>query len=157
MLYSHRNLHALEQNVNAELKNGGHWLEANKLTLNISKSNFVIFHPRQNNLDYHVSGKMLPLEMKSEVKYLGLLIDSNLTWKSHIDYVSLILSRIVGIIARLRHFVAKHTLERIYCALVYPYMNYIWYISVVSSLQNSSQSSPCSSKTSSSFNEFFKF
>lgn len=107
MLYSHRNLRALEKNVNAELKNVGHWLEANKLTPNISKSNFVIFHPHQKNLDYvpqlkvfdHVSGGMLPLEMKSEVKYLGLLIDSNLTWKSHIDYVSLKLSRIVGIIA----------------------------------------------------------
>lgn len=132
MLYSHRNLRALEQNVNAELKNVGHWLEANKLTLNISKSNFVIFHPHQKNLDYvpqlkvfdHVSGGMLPLEMKSEAKYLGLLIDSNLTWKSHIDYVSLKLSRIVGIIARLRHFVPKHTLERIYYALVHPYLNY---------------------------------
>ena len=43
MLYSHRNLHALQQNVNTELKNVGHWLEANKLTLNISKPNFVIF------------------------------------------------------------------------------------------------------------------
>ena len=55
---------------------------------------------------------MLPLEMKSEVKFLGLLIDSNLTWKSHIAYVSLKLCRIVGII------------ERIYCAFVHPYLNY---------------------------------
>jgi hypothetical protein len=46
---------------------------------------------------------MIPLERKNTVKYLGLMIDSNLSWKSHIDYISLKLSRIVGIIARIRH------------------------------------------------------
>ena len=67
---------------------------------------------------------MLPLERKNTVKYLCLMIDSNLSWKSHIDYISLKLSRIVGIIARIRHFTPKHTLERIYYALVHPYLTH---------------------------------
>jgi hypothetical protein len=62
--------------------------------------------------------------MKSNVKYLGLFIDSNLTWKAHIDYISIKIYRAVGIIARLRHFVPKHTLQRIYHAMLHPYLNY---------------------------------
>ena len=37
--------------------------------------------------------------MKNTVKYLGFLTDSNLTWKLHVDYISLKISRLVGIIA----------------------------------------------------------
>ena len=132
MLYSHRDIHALERIVNDELGKVCLWLEANKLTLNISKSNYVIFHPYQKKTNYNLqiivydsnSKTFLPLQMKSNVKYLGLFIDSNLTWKAHIDYISLKISRAVGIIARLRHFVPKHTLQRIYYALLHPYLNY---------------------------------
>ena len=68
--------------------------------------------------------KTLTLERKDVVKYLGILIDSNLTWKSHIDYISLKISRIIGIITRLRHFVPKQTLLRIYSGLINPYLTY---------------------------------
>jgi hypothetical protein len=122
MLYPHCDIHALERIVNDELRKVCLWLEANKLTLNISKSNYVIFHPYQKKTNYNPqiivydsnSKTFLPLQIKSNVKYLGLFIDSNLTWKVHIDYISLKISRAVGIIARLRHFIPKHTLQRIY-------------------------------------------
>jgi hypothetical protein len=103
----------LEEIVNNELKKVCCWLEANKLTLNTRKPNFVIFHTRQKKIDYvpqlkvfdQSSKMMLPLERKNTVQYLGLMMDSNLSWKSHIDYISLKLSRIVGIITRIRHFI----------------------------------------------------
>ena len=44
-------------------------------------------------------------ECKDNVKYLGVLLDSHLTWKYHIDNVALKISRIIGVIARLRHLV----------------------------------------------------
>ena len=62
--------------------------------------------------------------MKDTVKYLGLLIDSSLTWKSHVDYISLKISRRVGIIARRRHYVPKYTLQKIYHGLIHPYLTY---------------------------------
>ena len=62
---------------------------------------------------------MIPLEMKDTVKYLGLLIDFNLTWKSHVDYISLKISRLVGIIARFRHYVSKDTLQKMYHGLIH--------------------------------------
>ena len=71
-------------------------LTANKLTLNVKKSNFVIFDPYQRKLNYLVDLKMfdndsktfISLEDKNYVKHLGILIDSNLVWKNHISPVA---------------------------------------------------------------------
>ena len=49
-LYSHKNLKTLEKIVNDELANVYNWLTSNKLSLNLKKSNFVIFHPKQKKL-----------------------------------------------------------------------------------------------------------
>ena len=50
------------------------------------------------------------LECKDHVKYVGVLLDSHLSWKYHIDNVSLKISRIIGVIARLQHLVPFTTL-----------------------------------------------
>ena len=62
------------------------------------------------------------LECKKHVKYLGILLDSNLSWKFLIEYVALEISKIIGVIARLRHFVPLCTFLNIYCSLIFPYM-----------------------------------
>ena len=112
------------------------WLVSNKLTLNTKKTNFVIFHPYQKTVDYMYvpqlkifdtdTDRYVSLEMKNYVKYLGILIDKNLSWKIHIDnvHVATKLSKTVGLIAKLRHFAPQHTLLNIYCALILPYLSY---------------------------------
>ena len=64
------------------------------------------------------------LERKEFVKYLGILIDCNLSWKHHVDYVALKVSRVTGLIAKLRYFVPMHTLSTIYQSLIAPYLTY---------------------------------
>ena len=118
ILYANNNLKSLESVVNEELRKVCEWLNTNKLSLNTSKSNFVIFHPFQRKPDYNVTLKMYDndlkiltsLERKHYVKYLGVLIDSHLSWRYHIEYISSKISKGVGIIARLRHFVPTSTL-----------------------------------------------
>ena len=86
LLFADRNLQSLETVVNMELMNVSDWLASNKLSLNVKKTNFVIFHPSQKRLDYKVNLKIydnnrkhfICLERKDYVKYLGVLIDSNL-------------------------------------------------------------------------------
>ena len=51
LLYADKNLRELENKVNTELSKIYDWLVANKLSLNIKKSNFVIFRPRQKFLE----------------------------------------------------------------------------------------------------------
>ena len=64
------------------------------------------------------------LECKDHVKYLGVLLDSHLSWKYHIDNVAVKISRFIGVIARLRHLVPFTTLLRIYRSLILPYIPY---------------------------------
>ena len=93
ILYVDKNLRDLATIVSNGLQNLFNWLTANKLTLNINKSNFVIFHPYQKRFAYQSKLCMCDNEKKSYVrlefkvykKYLGVLIDQNLSWKYHID------------------------------------------------------------------------
>ena len=102
------------------------------MTLNIKKSNFVIFHPYQKRLNYKINLKirdnktntLIPLEEKDYVKYLGVLIDNNLSWRFHIDHITLKISKTIGIISRLRHLVPLSTLLNIYHCLIHPYISY---------------------------------
>ena len=86
LFYSNKKLTLLENHINTELQHIYKWLCLNKLSLNIDKSNFVIFHPPQRKLTYTVkiSINSTYLLNKNCIKYLGIMIDTNLNWKSHI-------------------------------------------------------------------------
>ena len=79
LFYTYSDLQHLEQNVNRELSEISLWLHANKLSLNIAKTNFVIFHPHQkkiiNSLNIGIDRK--PINQQTSVNYLGILKDSS--------------------------------------------------------------------------------
>ena len=109
-LYANKNLKSLETVMNDELLKIVDWLTANKLSLNVKKTNYIIFHPYQKCLNYDVNIKILDssvnkyfnLEHRENVKYLGVMIDDHLSWKHHINYVALKISRNIGILSKLR-------------------------------------------------------
>ena len=85
-----KSLQILQNRINSELINVHTWLSANKLSLNIEKSNFIIFHPPQKILQdfsFNVSLKNKQLKREYCIKYLGILIDSHLSWKPQVDFV----------------------------------------------------------------------
>ena len=86
----------MEKIINKELKQLNLWLNVNRLALNISKTNFVIFHtynkPLQHNVTLKINKKAIM--QKDHIKYLGVIIDSHLNWKHHILNVSKKISRI---------------------------------------------------------------
>ena len=81
-----------------------------RLSLNIPKTNFVIFHSKPQNLNElkikFVSKLLTPVE---SIKYLGILVDSTLTWKPQISELSKKLARTCGIFFRMRHYVTPET------------------------------------------------
>ena len=116
----------LERTVNKELKWLNHWLNVNRLALNISKTNFVIFHtfnkPPKESITLKIKGKAISEEKYA--KYLGVLVDSALNWKAHIQNVSKKIARSLGVMYRIRPFVTPTILKNIYYSLVYPHLLY---------------------------------
>ena len=94
--------------MNKELEKLHEWLCINRLSLNITKTNFVIFHSinkPKNPITILINKEAID-EVK-HVKYLGVLIDSQLTFKYHIDELNKKVSRAIGILYKLRPFVTS--------------------------------------------------
>ena len=88
--YENKSLQILQNRINSELINVHTWLSANKLSLNIEKSNVIIFHPTQKRLqDFSFNLSLNNKQLKREyyIKYLGILIDSHISWKPQVDFV----------------------------------------------------------------------
>ena len=116
----------LELIVNRELKKLRTWLIVNRLLLNIEKTNFVVFHPYNKPLRQSITlkiNKKAILE-KDHVKYLGIIIDSTLTWRIHIDNVSSKISKSIGLLYKIRPFINTKLMRTLYYSIVYPYLIY---------------------------------
>ena len=74
------------------------WLKANKLSLNVDKTNFIVFSRRRTINDVYIKIEGKNIERVTKVKFLGVIIDSKLTWKEHINYMSNKISKSIGII-----------------------------------------------------------
>ena len=83
--------------MNKELKKLSSWLISNRLALNISKTNFVIFSPKNKPLKtIALIMNRQAIAQKEYVKYLGVLIDSKLTFQFHFIGVTKKISRAIG-------------------------------------------------------------
>ena len=124
--YESTDLKELEKTVNQELKLLSQWLNVNRLALNVKKTNFVIFRSNRKAANYNVVLILnrKALAQKDHVKYLGILMDQHLSWKYQISHISKKVSRGVGILSKLRHFLDSKLLRNIYYCLVYSYLNY---------------------------------
>ena len=112
--------------MNRELRHVRKWLEANKLALNIEKTNYVIFHFPVKKITESIIIKFgrKHIFRSDNVKFLGVFLDDTLSWRSHLVELSGKLARSVGIFYKLRHFVPLETLKSVYYALFYPFLSY---------------------------------
>ena len=84
--------------VNRQLRSVKKWLDANKLSLNIDKTNYIIFHSSSVKVPSDPVIKMGKKSIKRVkfVKFLGLLLDEHLSWKYHLSELSKKLARTCG-------------------------------------------------------------
>ena len=84
--YDSDNLINLQKIVNRELKKIKKWLDPNQLALNITKTNYVIFHSPSKMIEQFIRIKLgsKSIDRANSVKYHGILVDSTLTWKPHL-------------------------------------------------------------------------
>ena len=128
---THKNMVNLEHLANQNIKNVTDWFNCNKLSLNIDKTNFVIFHLPQKKVAFKMKGIVNSIEIKqvTSIRYLGIHIDGNLNWKEHVQYVSTKIKRNIGMLSKISNYVTPKVLTQLYNSLIYPYLTYgiiIW-------------------------------
>ena len=141
IMYSSNKLKTLETNLNTDLKHASEWLKANRLSLNVGKTKLLLFHSKQSNLNFNnisikIEGKKLI--RYNNVNYLGLHIDENLSWDTHVNHLSKKLSRANGVLAKLRHFAPKLILNSVYYGIFYSHIVYgcpTWSLTTAKNLQ----------------------
>ena len=133
--FSSKNIDDLCTIVNMELRYVIQWFICNRLSVNIKKTNFVLFGNQAmlKNVTNQTRCKLfmgnIEIGQTNTAKFLGIIIDSNLTWKPHTDNVTKKVAKSVGIIKRVRHCLPVDTLNTLYNTLILPYINYcniIW-------------------------------
>ena len=123
---SHPNVDHLLSIMNLELVKFATWMKSNKLSVNLKKSNFVVFRSKRKRINSDISMSLdgTPLNQVHVVKFLGIFLDENLSWKSHISYICKKISKSAGIIFRSRFYLSTKTKLLLCYSLVYPYLTY---------------------------------
>ena len=119
----------LENKINIDLENLNRWLVANRLSLSVTKTEFMVIGSHQRirvsgneEIIVEINGKSITRVHKA--KSLGLLIDEHLTWKDHVDEVVKKISKAIGALKRVRPFISVKTALQIYHALIWPHFDY---------------------------------
>ena len=100
------------------------WLALNKLSLNVSKTHFMFFRRKRSKImvksNLIIKGEII--DMVEQTKFLGIVIDSSLTFLAHIQYIKGKIARGLGIICKARKYFLKRM--TLYNAFIHPYFAY---------------------------------
>lgn len=123
---SNKNLNYLYESVNVDLKHLNDWFRANKLSLNVGKTHYMMISNSKNaisdTLVLNIGDSVI--ERKSCVKFLGVYIDETLTWHEHIKVCKSKLISALFAINRVRRVVPVEVLKTLYYSLAYPHLSY---------------------------------
>ncbi len=111
--------------LNSEFNKVSNWMRANKLTLNLKKTHYMIFHRSRIKKDVdNITFQDEIVQRVSSTKFLGVIIDDKLKWKEHITYIKNKISKSFGILYKTRQYLDKSTMRNLYYTFVYPYIIY---------------------------------
>merc|ERR1712179_865067 len=96
--YSTDNLDLTEKTIKDEFEKVLEWLAANKLIINLSKTQLMVFTniPRTHTVSITVNNQTI--EEVAETKFLGVILDNKLSWDAHIKQISQKMSKSVSIL-----------------------------------------------------------
>ena len=126
LLYEDKNPKNIRKVMNSELASLYEWLCANRLSLNVDKTEFIIFRPPRQKLSDRIVLELNHIKIfeSNKIKYLGLILDSRLTWKAHISELSKKLSRSIGMLYKIRDYSSKTVLRSLYFSLFHSHLTY---------------------------------
>ena len=113
--------------INKELERVNNWLAVNKLSLNVKKTKFMVFHTIQKVISPFVPDLKIgnvTLDRVKNFNFLGLTLNENMSWKPHTDIVANKISKYIGVMNRLKRYLPSHILKTIYNSLIQSNLNY---------------------------------
>ena len=112
--------------INNELDKINDWLRVNKLSLNVNKTKYMVFHtPQRKKLpELHLKLNGIEVEQVRQFNFLGIVLNEHLQWHDHTARISNKISRNIGIINRLKHFVPLNTRITLYNTMILSYIYY---------------------------------
>ena len=126
ILYSGKNINSLAKIVDKELSVLSGWFKVNVLSINVKKSNYMIIQNSRKKIPngIQINFDDISLVQCTNCKYLGVLIDNNLTWKYHVRKVCNKISPVIGILTKIRHLMPFSILRQVYFTLINCHVNY---------------------------------
>ena len=117
--------------MNVEIINVISWLRVNKLSLNLKKTHYVLFHRKRSkfSIEKEVMVDGVKIHQVEKTKFLGIVIDENLSFVHHVKYIKGKVARGIGILCKARRLVHQSTMVTLYNSFIYPYLYYciaIW-------------------------------
>ena len=116
--------------ANNVLKTFNSWAQANRLSINTSKTNFIYVSNRKyQTVPININLNNDVICQKTNVKFLGTFIEDKLKFKPHIEYICKKISKSLGIIYKIKNHLPFRCLKQLYYSLIYPYLLYcirIW-------------------------------
>ena len=110
--------------INDELEKVNKWLKLNKLAVNVDKTKSMLFHKRRPVTPIQFSMNNRIIDVVQYFNYLGIMLDADMSWKTHVAMVRNKLSRINGILHRLKYIYPQNVLITLYKSLFVPHINY---------------------------------
>ena len=128
LFYSSKSITELQQVLNNELAALSEWFKANRLSLNIDKTSYILFCAnnarRVPELSFELFIESIKVKRVESCKFLGVYLDEKMTWKNHIEQITSKMSKTVGIISRTKHILPKYVLHTLYYTMIFPYLHY---------------------------------
>jgi hypothetical protein len=147
-LAENKNLMDLIDFVNNELQKLANWFRANKMAVNVSKTNYIIFHTKGKSVNYgdrhiifnnNIIGQPVdpnlihnveriytnhPDPNKRTYKSLGVYLDEYLSFNKHVSHICAKISRSIFCIKRAANFLSLKSLKSLYYAMIHPHLLY---------------------------------
>ena len=153
--------------MNKELQNLSIWFDSNKLTVNSSKSSFLIIPSKLNKPfpQTNVFLNNISIPQCISINYLDLTINMNFNFDFHISNIAYNISRTVGIISKIKHYLPEKALLKIYYVQIHSHLIYgliIWgstfptYLKTLITLQNKPVKFICAAKFWDSSSPYYK-
>ena len=119
ILFSQKSLKKINKYINHDLSQIVRWLRANRISLNASKTEIILFHPKTKTITKHLHFRIngQKVNIVKQPKYLGIYLVEHLTWNFQLDQIKSKLSKICGLLAKLKYFTKTDLLRTVNFAI----------------------------------------